>query len=238
MRPPNLKLGTAFGIDVLLHWSFFLLPLAVVWLSIRQEDSAMVLALRLALLMLILASVLWHELGHALAGRAFGIPTQDILITPICGLARLLRAPDSPRDEIVVALAGPLANGLVAATAAAIAWAGGLSLRLGDNPLNLHVLPAIFWINLALFGLNLIPIFPMDGGRILRAVLAGFMNPRVATLVAGRIGQVGSLVAIAVGLIGGNPALTIVGIFLWIMAEQEIRWNRLMPPAADQPEHS
>ena len=104
MRTANLKLGRAFGIDVLLHWSFFLLPLLVIWLSWSQGDPVYVTAIRMVFLIVILASVLFHEFGHALVAGYFGIPTQDILLTPICGLARLRRAPDSPSQEIMVAL--------------------------------------------------------------------------------------------------------------------------------------
>ncbi len=235
MKSLHLKLGTVLGIDVLLHWSFFLLPATIAWLSIREGESGGLLALKVVLMVMILGSVLWHELGHALAARAIGIPTRDILLTPICGLARLARAPDGPRDEILVALAGPVANGLIAGLTAGLAWLAGQSLSLGQDLLDLQLLAALFWVNAALCVLNLIPLFPMDGGRILRAVLAGLIDPRVATTVAARIGQAGSLGAIGYGLSAGNPAFAIIGAFLLITAEQEIRWNRLLPPVWREP---
>lgn len=245
MESSNLRLGKAFGIEILLHWSFFLIPLIIIWLSVQQGDSAGLTAVRLVLLVLILACVLWHELGHALMARAFGIPTRDILLTPVCGLARLARAPETPGQEIAVALAGPLANGLVAVVAGLAAWGQGRALLTLHDPLDLQLLPAIFQVNLALCVLNLVPIFPMDGGRVLRALLAIRLPPARATHLAARTGQAGSLLVMAGGLVWLNPALLIIGVFLLIAAQQEIRWNRLewfeetgaeRPPGAASPD--
>jgi Zn-dependent protease len=222
MKIPHIKLGTAFGIEILLHWSFFALPIVIVAVSVRQGDSIGLIGVRLVLMTMILASVLWHELGHALAARIFGIPTRDIMLTPICGLARLERAPKRPRDEIMVALAGPLSNGLVAAVTSLLALGLGQSLALGREILDLRILTAVFWINVSLFAINLAPIFPMDGGRVFRAVLQQFACEKRATWIAVRSGQLGSVIAIGWGLMAWNAALVLIGLFLLIAAQQEL----------------
>lgn len=234
MTIPNVKLGTALGIEVLLHWSFFILPIVIIGISVRQGEPGGLIILRLVLMTLILASVLWHELGHALAARIFGIPTRDIMLTPICGLARLERAPDTPRDEIVVALAGPVANGMVAAIVGLVIVGTGDSILLGDDILDLRLLPAMFWINVALFSLNLIPVFPMDGGRVFRAILEWFIPERRATWVAVRTGQLGSVTAIVWGLMALNIALVLIGVFLLIAAQQELTWQNSLREQNDR----
>ncbi|MGI9518316.1 MAG: site-2 protease family protein [Pirellulaceae bacterium] len=226
---PNLQLGKAFGIDILLHWSFFLLPLLVILLSVTQGDSWQVTGLWIVLMLVILASVLWHELGHALAARRLGIPIVDIMITPICGLARLAHAPDSPRDEVLVALAGPMANGILAVLFGLIVWSTGRDFATEPATFRGDLLLTLLWIQVALCVLNLLPIFPMDGGRVLRAVLAMRMNGSRATEIAARMGQVVSLVAAIVGLVYKFYPLTIIAIFLMLTAEQELRQHRLYP---------
>lgn len=219
----NLKLGRAFGIDVLLHWSFFLLPVIVIGLSVVQGDALNIAALRIIFLIVILASVVLHEFGHALIARQFGIPTRDIMLTPICGLARLERNPETPRQEIFVALAGPAANALLAVLIAAMAWATGNSLTLSREIFQLKLLPALFWINALLFLLNLIPVFPMDGGRILRAALASIWKQDRATIFSARVGQFISLAAACYGAYVRNYSLVIIGAFLFIAAGMEIQ---------------
>ncbi len=226
---PNLTLGKAFGIDILLHWSFFLLPLLVILLSVTQGDSLGVTGLWVVLLLVILASVLWHEMGHALVARRLGIPILDIMLTPICGLARLARAPDSPRDEVLVALAGPLANGVLAALCGLLIWATGREFATEPDAFPGDLLLTLFWIQTALFALNLLPIFPMDGGRVLRAILAMRLNGSRATELAARLGQTVSLVAAILGLVYRFYPLTIIAVFLMLTAEQEIRQHRLYP---------
>ncbi len=226
MTIPNVKLGTALGIEVLLHWSFFILPIIIVGISVRHGEPSGMIGLRLVLLTVILASVFWHELGHAMAAKIFGIPTRDIMLTPLCGLARLERAPATPRDEIIVALAGPIANGLVATLVGAAILLTGGSIRLGNDILDLRFLPALYWINVSLFALNLIPIFPMDGGRVFRAVLEWFIPERQATWIAVRSGQAGSVVVIGWGLMAWNFALVLIGAFLLIAAQQELTWQK------------
>jgi len=233
MKPiANIKLGTAFGIDVLLHWSFFVLPVVVIWFSASQGDSVWQTAVWLILLVVILASVLIHELGHALAARRLGIPIDDIMLTPICGLARLERAPDTPKDEIIVAMAGPLANGLVVLILGFIVLATHANFPFDPDEIRASLLLTLLWVNGALFLLNLLPIFPMDGGRVLRALLALSFSDFRATRIAARLGQALSILAALSGLYWRFQPLVIIGIFLLLTAEQEIRLQRLCPDEA------
>lgn len=230
MKPTaSIKLGTAFSIDILLHWSFFLLPLIVVWFSVEQGDSISQTALWMVFLIIILSSVLIHELGHALAAKRLGIPILDIMLTPICGLARLERAPERPRDEVVVALAGPVANCLVAVIPGLLVWFNGVTFSVHPDQVRASLLLTIFWINASLFLLNLLPIFPMDGGRILRAIMAMCLDSEKATFLAARLGQALSVVICIAGAIWNVWPLVIIGVFLLFTAEQEIRLHRFYP---------
>lgn len=222
MATGELKLGRAWGIDIRLHWTFFALPLLIAGISYRQADPPAVLALRLVFMIAILASVLLHEMGHALVARAIGIGTRDILITPLCGLARLERSPENWASEIAVSLAGPLSNGIFAGLVALATLLAGGNLDLGGHITETGFPAALFWINLALFGINLFPIFPMDGGRVLRALLSHPLGSRQATIVAARSGQIASVGGIIWGLMAWNIPLLLIGIFLVIAAQHEL----------------
>ncbi len=223
----TFKLGRAFGIDVLLHWSFLLLPLLIVAVSISQGDSLQLAALRMAFLFVILGSVLLHEIGHALAARCFSIPTQDIILTPVCGLARLQHAPATPWQEIAVAVAGPLTNCVIAMAMGGIILAFGGSLQLERDLFGDSFWVAVFWVNALLFLLNLLPIFPMDGGRVLRALMAQYWNGTKATWVAARLGQLTALALACIGAYQHNLALVVIGAFLILAAQEEVKNLRL-----------
>lgn len=216
-------IGRIAGIDVRIHATFWLL-LGFVTLVPLLAGKGLAAALGGAAFVAVLfAIVVLHELGHALAARRYGIGTLDITLLPIGGVARLERMPENPKQEIVVALAGPAVNLalagvlLVALLAVGSApWVGLVSL--GGEAL----LTRIFWANLLLFGFNLIPAFPMDGGRVLRAVMALRLDRVRATWIAARIGQG---VAVVLGLLGlvSNPFLLLIALFVWFGAEEEAR---------------
>jgi Zn-dependent protease len=168
------KIGTLAGIDLRIHATFLLL-LAWVgaghWLQGRSLEAMLA---GVSFILALFACVLLHELGHALAARRYGIPTRDITLLPIGGLARLERMPDKPSQELWVALAGPVVNVIIAAVlfawlTLARAWAPIGELGVAAGPFLERLWLANVW--LVLF--NLIPAFPMDGGRVLRAALAG-----------------------------------------------------------------
>jgi Zn-dependent protease/predicted transcriptional regulator len=202
------------------------------WISGKSADAA---AAGVGFILALFACVLLHELGHALAARKYGIPTRDITLLPIGGVARLERMPEKPVQELWVALAGPAVN--VGIAAVLFAW---LSLTHGWAPLGqLNVVSGPFverllMANVMLVLFNLIPAFPMDGGRVLRALLASRMEFAKATQIAAGVGQG---LAFALGFIGlfTNPMLVFVALFVWIGASQEASATQLKAALAGTP---
>ena len=215
------KIARVAGIDVNMHATFLLL---VGWVAFSAFISGRGLAAGVSEVLFVLAlftCVVMHEYGHALTARRFGIQTQDITLLPIGGLARLERMPDSPIQELWVALAGPAVNLVLAAVLLTGLLATdtlgpltSLSMSSGSFLQRLLVVNGM----LALF--NLIPAFPMDGGRVLRALLALRMEYAKATQIAASIGQG---MALLLGLAGFffNPNLIFIAVFVWIGAGQE-----------------
>jgi Zn-dependent protease/predicted transcriptional regulator len=217
----SFKLGKILGIDVYLHFTFLLL-LGFVglagWMTERTLSAALGGAGFFAALF---GCVLLHEYGHALTARAYGIKTSDITLLPIGGLARLERMPDKPVQELWVALAGPAVNVVIASVlglglAATGTWQPVASLTATSG----GFLERLVVLNLFLAGLNLLPAFPMDGGRVLRALLAMRLDYSRATRIAATIGQGMAFLFGFAGLFG-NPMLLFIALFVWIGASQE-----------------
>lgn len=216
----SARLGRFAGIDVYVHATFLLLLAyfaAVYWSE--TGTLAGVLA-GLALILMLFVCVLLHEYGHALTARRFGVATRHITLLPIGGVALLESMPKEPRQEVAVALAGPAVNLVIAAAAWALIEAGGLPGGLLALDTNAGFLPSLLFANLALAIFNLIPAFPMDGGRVLRALLSMRMDRVRATRVAATIGQG---LAVALGLAGLylNPVLILIAVFVWMGAGAE-----------------
>ncbi|GAB4477542.1 MAG: site-2 protease family protein [Burkholderiaceae bacterium] len=207
------------GIDIRIHVTFLLL---LVWYALLFATQTGTLAGTLAgvtFVVLVFGCVVLHELGHAFAARRYGVRTRDITLLPIGGVARLQRLPASPRAEIALALAGPAVNlALAAALAAAPAAADAPLLALPDGEASLA--QSLLAVNLMLALFNLIPAFPMDGGRVLRAALALRMGPLRATMTAARVGQTIAVVFALVGVFV-NPLLVLIAIFVWFGAALE-----------------
>ena len=215
------KLGRFAGIDVYMHATFLLL---IGWIALSHWLQARSLAATLAGVGFILAlfvCVILHEYDHALTARRFGIRTRDITLLPIGGLARLERMPEKPMQELWVALAGPAVNVVIAALL--FAW---LLLTNGLEPLSSlgvaggSFVERLLVANVFLVLFNLLPAFPMDGGRVLRALLASRMEYTKATQTAASVGQG---MAFLFGLVGlfVNPFLLFIAFFVWIGAAQE-----------------
>lgn len=209
-----MTLGRVAGIPVRLHSSFLILGAALVgWYALSSGLAAAVDGLVLAVL--IFGSVVLHELGHALAARAFGIGTRDITLYPFGGIAALRGEPRSPAQELVVAGAGPAVNFVLAVLA--------LPLALGGSGLAITFLV----VNLGMALFNLVPAFPMDGGRVLRALLAPRHGYYGATARALGIGRAFGWLMVAAGFFLGAQ-LWLVGGFLLYATWQEERRLRLM----------
>ncbi|HVJ89233.1 MAG TPA: site-2 protease family protein [Labilithrix sp.] len=216
------KLGRLFGIDIFVHATFVLL---LGWIAVSaylREHTAQAVLGGVLFIMAIFGTVVLHELGHSLMARRFGIRTRDITLLPIGGVARLERMPEKPGEELLVALAGPLVNVVIALALFAVLSATGQAIMLVD-PSSTESSPIavrLFWVNVSLAIFNLIPAFPMDGGRALRAVLALGSDYIRATRVAAKLGRG---IAVVLGLVGllYNPMLVLVALFVWTGAGAE-----------------
>lgn len=214
------KIAELAGIDVRIHATMLLLFGWIgvsYWMAGKRAD----LFAALVFIAAVFACVVLHEMGHALAARKFGIGTRDITLLPIGGLARLERMPEEPKQELWIALAGPAVN--VAIAALLYGW---LSFEHVWEPVNrLRVATGPFFerlllVNISLVLFNLVPAFPMDGGRVLRALLARRVSFPSATQIAARVGQA---IAVAFAVIGlfTSPLLILIALFVWFAARQE-----------------
>lgn len=217
----SFKLARIAGVDIFVHVTFAIL---IVWIAIgawRQEGTVEAIARGLAFMLGLFTCVVLHELGHALAARRYGIQTRDITLLPIGGMARLERMPEQPSQEFVVALAGPAVNLAIATLlATALHLTGAWNPEVEPNLLRGPVLQGLLVVNVVLFVFNLLPAFPMDGGRALRALLASRMDYVRATTIAAHLGQA---MALFFGMLGlfGNPFLVFIALFVWIGAAAE-----------------
>lgn len=214
------RIGQIFGITIRVHVIFVLLLLFVGYTSyvtggIGSAGRSMVFFLS------IFAFVLLHELGHSLAAMAYGIRVIDISLLPIGGLARLTNLPEDPKKEIVIALAGPAVNFVSAAALWLMAWVAGISVGwhsftlTGDD-----YLAGLFWVNVLMATFNLVPAFPMDGGRVLRGLLALRLEYRRATHAAVNVGQSIAVVFSFIGLFY-NWWLILIAVFIFMSAGSE-----------------
>jgi stage IV sporulation protein FB len=172
-------------------------------------------------MVLLFACVLAHEFGHIVAARRYGIRTPDVTLWPIGGVASLERIPDKPREELVVALAGPAVNVAIAAVLVLVLGSGfdGAAMAEMENP-RAGMLARLAAANIFLVVFNLIPAFPMDGGRVLRALLAMRRSHADATRIAARIGQGAAFLFALLGLFL-NPMLIVIGLFIYLAATAE-----------------
>lgn len=221
----SIKFARVAGIDLKIHLTFLIF---LIWIGSTYFFAGGAAAAERGILFILLlfACVLLHELGHALTARAFGIQTEDITLLPIGGVARLQRIPTDPKQELLIAIAGPLVN--VAIALLLIFYLGHRADVSDFNDLNtprVAMLSKLASVNIGLVLFNLIPAFPMDGGRILRSILAMRMNHFRATEIAARIGQA---LAIVFGVIGFfyNTFLIFIAFFVYMGAQQEAAMAR------------
>lgn len=212
------------GIGLYIHVTFFILLIwigAMYYLPRHQVIDAFY---GLAFVVALFAIIVLHELGHALTARRFGIQTRDITLLPIGGMARLERMPEDPRQELLVAAAGPAVNVVLAViffVALFLMGQPAFPISIDDiSILSPNFLRRMLLVNVVLVLFNLLPAFPMDGGRVLRALLAMKMDYIRATQVAAVVGQIMAFIFGFIGLFT-NPFLVFIAIFVWLGAAAE-----------------
>tara|TARA_R100001143_G_C3360639_1_gene135237 strand:+ start:9828 stop:10919 length:1092 start_codon:yes stop_codon:yes gene_type:complete len=217
----SLYIGKPAGIKVFIHWTFILLVIWLSWMHLQQGHGLFEILIGLLFLAALFACVTLHEFGHALAARRYGIGTRDINLLPIGGVARLESMPEVPKEELVVAIAGPAVNVVIAIGLYLIMLVMGQSdMELSHHITGGNFLADLLLINIILVLFNLIPAFPMDGGRVLRALLAFKMKRGKATQVAASVGQLLAIGFVFFGLFY-NPWLLFIGIFVFLGAGAE-----------------
>jgi Zn-dependent protease/CBS domain-containing protein len=227
----SLQLLTIRGISIRVHITF---PLILIWVVLQfgllagQGWSGALFGI--IVILFLFGIVVLHELGHSIAAQNYGIDVREIILLPIGGVARLERIPENPKQEFVIAIAGPAVNFAIAIVLLALDALLGLGGRF-DSPEQMLAamttvsVPAIFnyvfVVNLFLAFFNLIPAFPMDGGRVLRALLATRMDYARATMIAVTIGQGLAWLMGLWGFLGGGIFLILIAIFIYLGAGQE-----------------
>jgi Zn-dependent protease/predicted transcriptional regulator len=221
-------IGRIAGIDIQVHATFLLLLAWIAYAQYRSIGTTAAAISGVVFTLAVFASVVLHELGHALTAAHFGVKTRGILLWPLGGVAQLEQIPDEPREELLIAAAGPAVTIVIALILYAILRATGVPIdyhnAFGGNG---GFLERLLWINVVLAAFNLLPAFPMDGGRILRALIAMRIDHARATAIAAGIGQG---FALAFGLYGlfvsGNIWLVFIAFFVWLAAASEARASR------------
>lgn len=247
----SLRIGSLFGVPIFIHWTFLLL---LAWFMagplFSSSPDAVAMSLRTGLFVLaVFGCVVLHEMGHALAARTFGVATRDITLLPIGGVARLERMPEKPVQELVVALAGPAVNVVIAAIliplvllidGASAFGVGAVDARAEDaaEALILHrrnFLAALATVNVFLVVFNMIPALPMDGGRVLRALLSMMMDRPRATAAAAVLGQLVAVGFALLGVLSGNLLLLIIAVFVFFGAVGEAQSEQVRSALAGLP---
>lgn len=213
-------IGRIGDTEVKVHLTFMLF---LIWWAVGGYQQAGVSGAFAAALWLlaVFGCILLHEFGHIFTARQFGVRTPDVILLPIGGVARLERIPEEPKQELLIAIAGPAVTAAIALVLFGVIWLSGNDAGLGDLSPSRPFLSLLMNVNVYLLLFNLIPAFPMDGGRVLRALLASRMGLVRGTRVAATLGQVlagvGGLYAITIG----HPLAVLVAFFVFLGASAE-----------------
>lgn len=241
----SFQVAKFFNIPVQVHWTFVLIFAYVFFLGYRENWDWLSMGWSGLFVLALFVCVVLHEFGHALTARRFGVETRDIILSPIGGVARLDRLPEKPMQEFQVAIAGPLVNvGISLALSPYFLLVSGETRRqLGNifyslvypesnvfvrdlSPLD-YFLFGLIALNLTLAVFNLLPAFPMDGGRVLRALLSLRLGRRRATQIAAFIGQGFAVILVAYGLWEFSLITAFIGVFVFMTAASENRMVRI-----------
>jgi Zn-dependent protease/CBS domain-containing protein len=236
----SFKILTVAGIGIYLHVTFLML-IAYLAFGAFAEGGAEAALMVVALVLSLFACVVLHELGHALTARRFGVGTRDITLLPIGGVARLERIPREPIQELLIAVAGPLVNVVIAIVLSGLMLALGLSPF--EGPLSLEAqeendlvtitagagpyLKTLLAVNVFMVLFNLVPAFPMDGGRILRSLLAMRLSHHRATRIAAAAGQLFAIAFGIIGMLNGHFILILIAVFVFLGAAGEASAARM-----------
>ncbi|MFK7735026.1 MAG: site-2 protease family protein [Pirellulaceae bacterium] len=225
-----MHIGTVRGIKVNIHWTFWILIAAYLLPVLSQSGWSATLSAG-AFIGGVFACVVAHEFGHAAAAGYYGIPTADITLLPIGGVARLTRLPEKPMQELVVALAGPAVNVVIAAGLWAF-YAAGMAVggRAPALGLEMDLIAQLIAANIFLCAFNLLPAFPMDGGRVLRGLLAMRTTHLRATQIAARVGRWMALVFLVLGLLYSFSLVLVAG-FIFFAGTAELMQVRFREAA-------
>lgn len=218
----SLTLGSVAGIRIRMHFTFILF-LVWVGLAFWQKGGADAAGRGLAYILLLFLCVVLHEFGHILTARHFGAETVDVVLLPIGGVARMKQIPEQPLQELAVAIAGPAVNIVIAVVLVAGIGPEKLTQQFELVGGKLPLLAQLAAANMFLAVFNLLPAFPMDGGRVLRALLALRLSRTRATAIATQIGHILAIGLGALGLLGGMPVLMLVALFVYFGASAENR---------------
>jgi Zn-dependent protease len=220
------RITTISGIDVNIHWTFLILLLWIGitnWLQGQGLDEIMI---TLGFILVLFVCVLLHELGHSFAARRYGIKTLSITLLPIGGVASLEKMPEKPMQEIFVALAGPLVNVVIAGLLFVFLYLTDGLIIEPEYLKNIRADNFLFWVmtvNITLVVFNLLPAFPMDGGRVFRAALSLKLDRVLATDIAAGAGKILAVAFVIIGLFQ-NPFLVFIGLFIMLGAHSEARY--------------
>ncbi|MDH3650113.1 MAG: site-2 protease family protein [Saprospiraceae bacterium] len=231
MKQFSIPLGKFFGIPTTIHWTFWILIIWIVYRGLAQGDNRSEILWYVLFVFTIFVCVVLHELGHALAARRYKINTRSITILPIGGVASLESMPEEPSKELVVAIAGPLVNVAIAIILWMFLTITGQWLsdvEQFQEMTSIHAgnfLFGLFAVNILLVVFNMIPAFPMDGGRILRALLSFKLDRVRATEWAVNIGKVFAILFVFWGF-SNNPFLIFIALFIFLSAQAELNQVR------------
>ncbi len=233
----SFKLWTIRGINVRMHITF---PLILIWAAVqfglmaRGGISGAIMGMIAILILFVI--VLLHELGHSLAAQHYDVEVRQIVLLPIGGVAQLAKIPEDPKEEFVIAFSGPLANVFIAFLMIFLGLLAGFDVGLSGTSLIFaglnrvsveRIFDYVFVSNLFLLAFNLIPAFPLDGGRMFRALLASRMPYARATVTAGVIGQGLALLLGVLGAVNSNLFLIFIAVFIYLGAGQERKSVRI-----------